>query len=66
MGFVQVENASGHFRTAVCLVFKARPEAQTFGHHLFPSLKLTTPFLFNLYDVQSTLDFKSTSTKQRF
>ena len=36
------------------------------GHHFFPSLKLTFPFFFNLYDVQSTLDFKSTSTKQRF
>ena len=34
------------------------------GHYFFPSLKLTFPFLFNLYDVQSTLDFKSTSTKQ--
>ena len=37
-----------------------------YGHHFFPSLKLTFPFLFNLHDVQATLDFKSTSTKQRF
>ena len=48
------------------------------GHHFFPSLKLTFPFLFKLYDVQgkvtfiqtydvqSTFDFKSTSTKQIF
>ena len=36
------------------------------GHHFFPSLKLTFPFIFKLYDVQSTLNFKSTSTKQRF
>ena len=28
------------------------------GRHLFLSLKLTFPFLFNLHDVQSTLDFK--------
>ena len=32
------------------------------GRHLFLSLKLTFPFLFNLPDVQSTLGFKSTST----
>ena len=36
------------------------------GRHLFLSLKLTFPFLFNLHDEQSTLDFKSTSTKQTF
>ena len=36
------------------------------GQHLWPSLKLTFPFLFNLHDVQSTLDFKSTSKKETF
>ena len=36
------------------------------GQHSLPSLKLTFPFLFNLHDVQSTSDFKSTSKKQTF
>ena len=36
------------------------------SQHSWPSLKLTFPFLLYLYDVQSTLDFKSSSRNKLF